>query len=97
MAFNTKKAAEELAKANIHQIQSDTAYSWGSRAWVSYTNFIKSKDVRWFFDAKEYEHESLEHAALIQAKFPLVLKEIQDKLEPLKKEADLIIKKKSFV
>lgn len=97
MAFDTKKSTEELSKLNIHQIQSETAYAWGSRAWSAYFNFVKSKDIRWFFDGREYEHEALEHAALIQTKFPLVLKEIQEKLATLKKESDLIVKKKSFV
>lgn len=95
--FDLKSAAEILSKKNIHQIQTDTAYSWASKAIIAYKNFNGSKDIRWFFDAKEYEHEGLEHAALIQAKFPIVLKEIQEKLEPLKKEAELIVKKKSFV
>lgn len=97
MAIDTKKAAEELGKFNLHQIQVTTAYTWASRAWVAYNNFNKSKDVRWYNDAQEYFHEALEHAALAESKQKGLLKEIHDKVLPVQKESELIIRKKSFV
>lgn len=95
--FDLKKASEELSKSNIHTIQVAAAYSWGSRACVAFQNFLKTKDVRWYHDALEYYHESLEHAALVENKKAGTLKEVQNKIQPLADEALLIIKKKSFV
>lgn len=97
MGFDTKAAAEELTKKNLHQIELETAYKWASRAWVAYTNFNKSRDWRWLCDADDYYHEALEHGALAEQKTNGVLKEIRAKIDPVKKEAELIVRKKSFV
>lgn len=68
--MNDKKVAalEELRSKTMSQIQFDTAITWATRAWaarVLANNAIgTATTVRWMLDAKEYEHEAIEHAAL---------------------------------
>lgn len=97
MAFDTKKANEELSKLTLQQIELNAAYSWASRAFVAYTNFNKSKDFRWFRDAEQYYFEACEHAASYEKDPVNLLKEVKTKVDPVKKEAELIVRKKSFV
>src|ERR1700690_1090810 len=95
--FDLKKAQDELSKKTINQIQVETAYTWASRSIIAFGNFMKTKDIRWYNDGLEYLHESLEHAALSEMKKGGPYKEIQIKLSPIYKEAELLVRKKSFV
>jgi NADH:ubiquinone oxidoreductase subunit E len=95
--FDLKKAELELSKNTIQQIEQQTAYTWASRSWVAYSNFMKTKDFRWFEDAEQYYLEACEHAACYTKDALSLLKEIKEKLDPIKKDAELIVRKKSFV
>lgn len=71
MTPEQQKALQELASKSLAQIQQETAYTWAYRAWAArylakqykargdWANLLKLTS-----DATEYEHESLEHAAL---------------------------------
>ncbi len=95
--FDIKAAQVELSKKLVHQIEFEAACKWAARAYVAYMNFIKSKDARWMFDAENYWHEYLEHAALSEGKNAEQLVKIRAKVEPLRKDANLLVKKKSFI
>lgn len=97
MGFNTKLAAEELNKKPLNQIEEDAAYAWASRSWVAFTNFNKNKDYRWFLAGEQYFFEACEHAACSDKNYAALIKEIKEKIDPVRNEAHLIIKKKSFV
>lgn len=97
MSFDLKKAAEELSKKTLQVIELENSYAYASRAVIALQNFNKSKDIRWYLDAIEYEKEAYQTAALVEAKKPGTLKEIQSKISPLHNEALLHLKKKSFV
>jgi hypothetical protein len=89
MGFDFKKAAEELAKKSLDEIQLATAYTWASRACVAYESYLgESGDLKWYLDAKEYEHEALEHAALIKRGNAQDYLEIHDKLDRLAEKAN---------
>lgn len=61
-------ALNELASKTLGEIQHDTAIKWAWRAWAAYEHARRAKSAkvrtRWLTDASEYEHESIEHAAL---------------------------------
>lgn len=52
-----QNAIDELQQKSLTDIQVETAATWAYRAWAAYR-------LGMFHDAVEYEHESLEHAAL---------------------------------
>jgi hypothetical protein len=63
----TVKAAKELETIGLADIQLATAFTWCGRALVSYgyaCNPQMPHPEWWLSDAREYEHEALEHAAL---------------------------------
>ena len=61
-------ALNELNHKTLAQIQRETSVIWATRAWaakmLSENSTTTSEMVRWMLDAKEYEHEAIEHAAL---------------------------------
>ena len=61
-------ATAELKRKTLHEIQRETAVTWGWRAWaaVDYAQRCRTpaRRRRWMDDAHEYAHEALEHAAL---------------------------------
>ena len=70
MSLKLDKAKEELKEKSYLEIQKQTAWTWGSRAAVSYDLAIEEKDshrkVALFMVAEEYYHEAIEHAALYE-------------------------------
>ena len=62
--FDVEAAQKELENKTIHDIQEETVYKWGSRALAAINKFDSDSNALWLFDAKEYYHEALEHAAL---------------------------------
>jgi hypothetical protein len=95
--FDIKAAQLELSKKRLTQIEFETAAKWYARAFVAYTNFTKTKDIRWYLDGDTYENEAIEHGAFVEGKNTDVLKDIRSKVAVVRKEAELIVKKKSFV
>lgn len=75
--FDIEKADKEISAKPLHQIQKDTAYTWGSRGIAAYKKYLDTKKLPWLFDGDEYYHESVEHAALVESKNPKVLKDVQ--------------------
>ena len=70
MSLKIDKAKEELKEKSYLEIQKSTAWTWASRAAVSYDLAIDEKDlsrkVAVFQVAEEYHHEAIEHAALYE-------------------------------
>lgn len=57
-------ALVELQEKTLQMIQSETAFTWGGRALTSYALFAQTGDMQHLWDAEEYGHEAIEHAAL---------------------------------
>jgi len=70
MSLKIDKAKKELKEKSYLEIQKDTAWTWASRAAVSYELAIDEKDIHRkvsiFQVAEEYHHEAIEHAALYE-------------------------------
>lgn len=63
------KAQKELAEKTLDQIQRETAWTWASRAAVSFENVLSASlehKVAVFACGQEYLHEAIEHAALVE-------------------------------
>ena len=63
MIASRQAALQELSTKTLQQIQVETAYTWAYRAWAAY-RLSTQQFVPWAIDAREYEHEAIEHAAL---------------------------------
>ena len=78
--LNIEEALKELGEKNLDQIQTETAWKWGSRAAASFENCLSatgSKKLACWSIGEEYFHEAMEHAALVVG---------EDVLSQLKKE-----------
>lgn len=64
LVLNVLAAKRELQIKSLETIQRETACAWASRAIAAYELFAETGNMRWLFEAHEYEHEALEHAAL---------------------------------
>lgn len=69
MALNVAKAQKELKTKTYTEVQTETAWTWGSRAAAMYDGLtpdlpLREAMIRWM-QAQEYEHEATEHAALV--------------------------------
>jgi hypothetical protein len=62
--IDIKQARVELRTKSLVQIQTETAWTWASRAAAAYEYYRASKITQWLLDAEEYAHEAIEHAAL---------------------------------
>lgn len=60
------KAMSELSSKTLRQVQYETAIAWAGRALASYERYARTRDLVALLDAQEYEHESREHAALVE-------------------------------
>lgn len=88
--LNLEEARKKLEEKSYHEIQKETAWTWSSRAVVSYEFVLEaSKDQKiasWTV-AEEFYHEAIEHAALTEEDAPKLLKEIQDAVHPYQEKA----------
>jgi hypothetical protein len=57
MTPEQQAALDELSRKTLRQIQCETAVKWAYRAWAA-------RRMSYEFDAIEYSHEAVEHAAL---------------------------------
>ena len=83
--LNLDKARKELEEKSYHDIQRETAWTWASRACVSYEFVLeaaKDQKVSAWTQAEEYAHEAIEHSSLVEHGAPGLLKEIQDAIMP---------------
>jgi len=94
--INLHKARMELISKTLKQIQTETAFTWASRAIVAFENSAKVKNpdvaMKWLLEAEEYKHEALEHAALLEDGGKLLKKlclEFKHNYEQLKASAPL--------
>lgn len=78
--FDVDAALKEVEEKTELQVQVETAYKWGSRAIACYKKYSETKALKWFVQALEYRHESLEHAALVEDDGKL-LSEIQKEID----------------
>lgn len=88
--LNLEKARKELEEKNYFEIQKDTAWAWASRSCVSYDFVLEaSKDqiVAAYVVAVEFEHEAIEHSALVEKSSSTLLKEIQEAIRPHQEKA----------
>lgn len=88
--LNVEKALGEVKDKTEVQINTETAWTWGSRAAACYklsneTNDVKEKE-KWVRLGDAYRHESLEHAALAEDDGKLV-GEVYKALAPFRKPA----------
>lgn len=64
------KARAELSQKSLGQIHRETAVTWTARGCAALGLAKSTGKQSYLFDAEEYFHEALEHAALVGA--PLV-------------------------
>jgi hypothetical protein len=86
--LDIQKALEELKNKNLDQIQTDTAWSWASRAAASFQNCLQSQGIKkmtCFAIGEEYMHEALEHAALVEGAD--ILSQVKKELVPYQEKA----------
>lgn len=58
-------AYRELEEKDLSDIHRETAKLWLARGIAAVRHHEESEDDSWLFDAEEYLHEALEHAALV--------------------------------
>lgn len=67
--INLKDALKELSDNTYAEIQTETAWKWASRACACYETCSESsqmsKKLVWWTLGEEYQHEAVEHAALV--------------------------------
>jgi hypothetical protein len=70
MKLDVNKQLKELKQKTYEQIQTDTAYTWASRACAAFKYSMDAKDynehIKWLIMYEDYKHEAIEHAALIE-------------------------------
>lgn len=89
ITLNIPEAEAELNQKSYRDIQSETAAKWGARAAVSYQNVINAvagNKLLFWTVAEEFNHEAIEHAALVEDGGELV-GEIQDAVRPYQEAA----------
>jgi hypothetical protein len=64
--LDVPKALQELQKKDLRTIESETAYTWASRALASRQFYRQTNDMRWLLLEYEFGHEAIEHAAFAQ-------------------------------
>ena len=62
--LNIKDAITELQEKSLDSIQRETAYKWASRAMAALE--LAHTNEQYLLDYSEYQHEALEHAALVE-------------------------------
>ena len=85
-----REARFELKKKSYREIQEETAWKWAARAAASYENVgTLEGPVKFetYLLGQEYEHEAIEHAALISDPDVNLVKEVQEALESFQLEA----------
>lgn len=58
-----RDALRELQTKSRQEIETETAFKWAARALAAYTIYFETGETEWLFDAIEYHHEAVEHAA----------------------------------
>lgn len=80
MGLDLYAALVEIREKSVAQIEKDTAYKWASRAIVCYKLFVSTGEQSWLPVAENYEHEALEHAALVRDRGE-TLKAVEDEID----------------
>lgn len=90
ITLNVEEALEEIQTKSYREIQEETAVKWGSRAAASYQLVLsvphQEKLIYWTL-AEEYNHESIEHAALVEDETGLLVKQVQLAIKPYQERA----------
>ena len=74
MGFDVAKALVELQTKSLAQIETETAYTWGSRALAAAQLYAQSSNIVWLLLWQTFKDEAIEHAAFAE---PGVLEEIR--------------------
>lgn len=85
--LNVQESQAELKVKNYNQIQSETAWKWGSRAAACFQNLLDGhpdKLACWTL-GEEYLHEAVEHAALCAD--GALVKLVRDAVTPYQEQA----------
>lgn len=90
-SLNVNKALSEVKDKTVEQINTETAWNWGSRAAACYQLYREAtseeeKD-KWSGLGDDYRHEALEHAALVEDEGKLV-GEVSRALAPFRKASN---------
>jgi hypothetical protein len=64
--FDIAEAELELRTKTAAEIETQTAYKWGSRALAALRLSRETGDQRWLLRYEEYLHEAIEHAAQVR-------------------------------
>lgn len=87
--IDLQKAMVELQQKTYAQIQEETAWTWASRACVSYQGSLVAElpqKLVLFALGEEYFHEAVEHAAL-NVSTPNLLQQVRDAVHPFQENA----------
>ena len=96
--LDIEKARKELSEKSLNDIQTQTAWTWASRAAASYQNSLdaKGKDRLLYWSiGEEYYHEALEHAALVDG--TALISEVKEALSQYQEEASEALGKRFVV
>lgn len=66
-SFDVPKALAELQVKSLEDIETETAFTWASRALASLQNYRATGDVRWLLMWQTFGDEAIEHAAFAPA------------------------------
>jgi hypothetical protein len=86
--LDLEKARQELSQKSLDDVQTETAWTWASRAAVSFENCLSAVGIAkftYFALGEEYMHEALEHAALVESQD--VISQVKQELVPYQERA----------
>lgn len=87
--INLEQAKLDLQQKTYATIQEETAWTWASRACVSYQNCVAAqfpaKLICWSL-GEEYYHEAIEHAALNSSN-PGLVQQVRDAVHQYQEQA----------
>ncbi len=90
ITLNIEEALQEMKEKSYRQVQSETAIKWAGRAGAAFQSVLEvphhEKLIYWSL-GEEYEHEAIEHAALVEDETGLFVKEIQLAIKPYQDKA----------
>jgi hypothetical protein len=78
MSFDVAKASVEVHRMTMEQFHAEAAYAWGSRAVVSWRQYVDYRDVNWLVKYQSFRDEAVEHAALAGLDLPQFLSEMSN-------------------
>jgi hypothetical protein len=78
--FDVEEALKEVQEKTEQQVEIDTAYKWGARAIACFQLYKQTGKMKWYIQAMDYRHESIEHASLAMD-MGKTLKEVETEID----------------